>query len=90
MFPDNDVITGSNLNNTRVDYMFDFSAIPGGIEGTLTMRAEFNQGGRSINSLAGTGDLQNVQIKATASNSFNPATFILTISHEGIIHGWPE
>ncbi len=82
--------SGSAANHTIVNYSFDFSAYPGGLEGTLELRAEFNAGGRMINSLAGTGDFQNVQVKAAATNSLNPVTLILTISHDGTVIGWPE
>ncbi len=71
----------------KVDYMYDFSAVPGGIEGTLRMQAILTGDGSplalSINSLAGTGDLQNVMIKAT-SHLGTP------IVHDGIVSGWQE
>ena len=77
-------------SHTIVDYMFDFSAIPGGIDGTLQMRAMDTPGDiEVINSLAGTGDLQNVQIKATISGSTHVGT-IYTITHSGLVSGWPE
>jgi hypothetical protein len=81
--------SNSNANSTKVEYTYDFSAYPGGIEGTLNMLGEFTAGGRFINSLSGTGDLQNVQIKAIAI----PPTVvsgIVNIHHEGIVIGWPE
>ena len=77
-------------SHTIVDYMYDFGDDDGGIDGTLTMRYVVNKGTGSINTLAGTGDLRNVQIKATAWNVFDPATYILTIYHEGRVSGWPE
>jgi len=69
----------------RVDYMYDFSAGSSGIEGTIEMLAIFNEGGVSINSLRGTGDLKNVQIKATTVTAVPP-----NIAHEGIVSGWPD
>ncbi len=74
-----------------VEYTFDFSAVPGGIDGTLNMRAMHNAGGNPINSLTGTGDLQNVQIKAEITgNVFDSVTFKLTINHDGYVSGWPD
>ncbi len=79
----------SQTQTTVVNYMFDFSAFSGGIEGTLQFRAEFTQGGQFINSLAGTGDLRNVQVKAT-NNPPSLKGLILTISHTGTVQGWPD
>ena len=71
-------------NMLTVDYTFDFSAYVGGIEGTLNMIAVNGH----INSLSGTGDLRNVQVKADmlASTGF-PS---ITIHHQGIAAGWPD
>ena len=81
------LISNARMVHMKVDYMYDFSAVPGGIEGTLRMQAILTGDGSplalSINSLAGTGDLQNVMIKAT-SHSGTP------IVHDGIVSGWPE
>ena len=84
--------SGSREGQLVVNYMFDFSAYEGGLDGTLQMRAEFNAGGLFINSLAGTGDLRNVQVKATQTDEggFNPVTFDVTVVHRGIVSGWPE
>lgn len=75
---------GYRSNMLTVDYKFDFSAFQGGLEGTLNMMAVNGH----INSLSGTGDLQNVQIKG----EILPSTGfpIITIHHEGIVSGWPE
>lgn len=72
-----------------VDYEYDFSAVPGGIDGTLKMHAERLNDAMHINSLAGTGDLQNVQIHATLGPGGLSAG-ILTITHTGTVSGWPE
>jgi hypothetical protein len=73
----------------KVDYIYDFSAVPGGIEGTLRMQSEITGDGSplvfSINSLSGTGDLQNVQIKATSM----PQSGTYNFAHNGIVIGWP-
>ena len=74
-----------------VDYTFDFSAYPGGIEGTLNMRGVFTQGIGFINSLSGTGDLQNVQVKEIGlGESFDPVYKIMTVEHAGLVNDWPE
>ncbi|HIJ08655.1 TPA: hypothetical protein HA274_04865, partial [Candidatus Bathyarchaeota archaeon] len=39
----------------RVDYVFDFSAVDGGLDGTIHMLAIMNNAGKIINSLDGTG-----------------------------------
>jgi hypothetical protein len=73
-----------------IDYMFDFSAFQGGLEGTLNMRAMFSNGGEmDINSLAGTGDLQNVQIKATHAGA-STSKGVTIAAHAGYVLGWPE
>jgi hypothetical protein len=61
----------------RVDYVYDFSAFPGGLEGTITMLALVTGDSlslveskpMSITSLEGTGDFKNVQIQATAGGT---------------------
>ena len=76
------ILMGSKQRMFRVDYMYDFSAIEGGLEGTIAMlaiTAEDNV--MHILSLRGTGDLQNVQIQATSPGGF---------AHTGIVSGWPE
>jgi hypothetical protein len=81
------LISNARMVHMKVDYMYDFSAVPGGIEGTLRMQAILTGDGSPlalvINSLSGTGDLQNVMIHAT-SQSGSP------IVHTGIVSGWPE
>lgn len=75
---------GYRSSMLTVDYTFDFSAFPGGIDGTLNMIAVNDH----INSLSGTGDLQNIQIKGEVLPSTGfPA---ITIHHQGIVSGWPE
>lgn len=74
----------------RVDYMYDFSAVPGGLEGTIRMLAlitgdsEPGLLGESkpmfITSVEGTGDFANVQIQATGAG----------LGHGGVVIGWPE
>ena len=75
IFPD-----GSKSNIWMVEYKYDFSAVPGGIEGTLDLLMLDVNDKVSIRSLSGTGDLQNVQIMATA----------VLGTHEGIVIGWPD
>jgi hypothetical protein len=81
---------GYRFEHNLVYWTIDFSAIPGGIEGELRMKlVATGEENRLINSLSGTGDLQNVQIKATASLSFTPP-FTLNALHIGTVSGWPE
>jgi hypothetical protein len=73
-----------------VDYKFTFLPASG-IEGTINMQAVGNEGGTNINSLSGTDDLQNVQIKATSESSTGPGpSYIMTVHHSGIVSGWPN
>ena len=81
------VVTGSRATDFKVDYMFDFSAFPGGLEGTLNMHAVFTRYG-GISSLSGTGDLQNVQIQATNLEGSVELPFV-TVNHAGWVVGWP-
>jgi hypothetical protein len=76
----------------RVDYKYDFSAVPGGLDGTIRMRATGKDDVTSVRSLAGTGDFRNVEIKATkisAGDTFDPVTFVVGYVHEGCVSGWP-
>ena len=78
----------SRALHLTVDYEYEFLPASG-IEGTIQLRAISNQRGwMTINSLAGTGDLQNVQIKATASGEEVPPLYFAT--HDGWVTGWPE
>ena len=81
---------GSREAKTVNEYMYDFS---GDLEGTLEVR----EVGTSMStpwhvfSLRGTGDFQNVQIRATSlMTSFDPSSGINTYHTEGIVSGWPE
>jgi hypothetical protein len=79
---------GGRMQHFRVDYVYDFSAVPGGLDGTITMIALVTGNGlvlsgdhpMFITSIKGTGDFQNVQIKATA----------VPPNHMGVVSGWPE
>ncbi len=77
-------------SQSRVDYTYDFSAVLGGLDGVLQLRCVANNGGMVINSLVGTGDFQNVQIKAIATSVYDPARYTVYIFHEGSVSGWPE
>ena len=75
------LLAGDKVNHFRVDYMYTFIDGPSGIDGTLEMLAiTSSSGGMAIRSLRGTGDLQNVQIMATAAG----------LTHIGIVSGWPD
>ena len=77
-------------SNLFVYWTYDFSAIPGEIEGTLRMQIVNNNGKGLLNSLAGTGDLRNVQINAAASSSVTGPPLIVNTLHVGIVSGWPD
>jgi hypothetical protein len=81
------LFVAGRMHHFRVDYMYDFGDGDGGLDGTLTMLAlitgnDLMLGERPmwITSLQGTGDFQNVKIKATTGG----------IGHTGIVKGWPE
>lgn len=84
--------SSSRNGNHIVDYTYDFSYYQGGLEGTLNMRAVFNpSGGIAINSLSGTGDFQNVQIKAMKTGGdYADGGLTWTVYHGGYVFGWPE
>ena len=75
---------GSKLTHSRMEYIFNFTAVSGGIDGTLEMLSLWNVHGEnfatSIRSIRGTGDLGNIQILATSGFA----------GHEGIVIGWPD
>jgi hypothetical protein len=73
-----------------VDYTYDFSAVQGGLDGTIHMLCVMNHAGKMINSLDGTGDFQNVQIKATVDTSPPHQGLTYFLLHHGIVSGWPE
>ena len=83
------IMTPGRMVHFDVKYMYTFLSASG-IEGTIEMHAiaqgetladVFTPGTMIITSQQGTGDLQNVNIKATAG---------ATHGHEGIVSGWPE
>jgi hypothetical protein len=77
------------MMHSQVDYEYTFLPASG-IVGTLRMQAIIAGQGDvlsySISSLSGTGDLKNVQIKATSM----PQTGTYNFAHNGIVIGWPE
>jgi hypothetical protein len=74
----------------RGDYKYDFSAFPGGLDGTIRMQAIGKDDVTSIRSLWGTGDFRNVHIRATkTSDTFDPVSFVAGYVHEGCVSGWP-
>ena len=81
----------SQTSLLKVYTTFDFSAYPGGIEGTLQMQEIGNAGVTKTSSLEGTGDLQNVQVKAVyAVAGFDDVTGVLTVVDDGTVIGWPN
>jgi hypothetical protein len=73
-----------------VKYMYDFSAVADGIDGTIEMHARgigesifdiILNGKMFISSMQGTGDLKNVVIQAIG---------VAGPGHIGIVSGWPE
>jgi hypothetical protein len=83
----------SNFSGTEttVNYMYNFSAIPGGLEGTLSMLATMKDAVGSIVSVGGTGDFKNVEVKATISPQwYDAANLVVNIYHDGMVSGWPK
>ena len=90
-----DPILGIPVGETmqlEVYYMYNFSAVEGGIEGVIKMHAivRFNdvsdffvRGNMKIQSLWGTGDLRDVKIWATNGGTGGP-------SHVGTACNWPD
>jgi len=74
------LVMGTKSHLFVINYVYDFTAGSSTIDGTLEMRFVSSMGTTSITSLRGTGDLQNVQIKATAGGT----------GHTGVVIGWPE
>ena len=76
---------------TTVNYMYNFSAVPGGLEGTLSMLATMKDAVGSIVSVGGTGDFKNVEVKATISPQwYDAANLVVNIYHDGMVSGWPK
>ena len=69
-------------------YTYDFSAVPGGLDGTIKMIAATKDGVLSIRSYEGTGDFRHVQIKAIATSTFDTKALTINIVHEGKVCGW--
>jgi hypothetical protein len=79
----------ARMENSQIDYKYTFLPASG-IDGTVRMQAIFKDGFYSISSLSGTGDLQNVQIKATSYTAGLPShTPSWNLGHIGIVSGWP-
>jgi hypothetical protein len=90
--PEKTIVESSSHTIDFVDYMYDFGDDGNGPDGTIKMRYVFNKGANNIFSLAGTGDLRNVNIKANAWFTLDYLTMppTMNIFHEGIVSGWPE
>jgi hypothetical protein len=73
----------------KVVYTYDFSAVPGGLDGTIQMIANTKDGVLSIRSCDSTGNFRHVQIKATSTNTFDPVKLEINIVHDGKVCGWP-
>jgi hypothetical protein len=88
--PPGDFPTGSKVS-FDVKYMYTFLPASG-IEGTISMHAKATAesfddvtipGAMLVTSMEGTGDLINVNIKATGGADIG-------VTHNGIVSGWPE
>jgi hypothetical protein len=74
----------------KVDFMYDFSAIPGGLEGTIKMNATVKDDATSVNSVLGTGDFKNVSIKATITTYLDSVNLVTYAYFDGMVSGWPK
>ena len=79
----------SSSSKMRVDYMYDFSSVPGGLKGVIRLVATLENGVLSIRSLWGTRDFEDVEIRATSTSTFDEATLMVNLSHNGRVSGWP-
>jgi len=82
------VFTPGEKVNWRWLYQYDFSAVPGGLEGKIYIYAELKMESgvptdSKICSLWGTGDFRCTKIRATIDMSAGGA-------HVGTVTGWPE
>ena len=83
--------SGYSGDEATINYMYNFSAIPGGLEGTLSMLATMKNDVSSIVSVAGTGDFKNVQVKATIPATwYDAANLVINMHHDGMVSGWPH
>ncbi len=82
--------SSSKTDLAKVELFLDFSAYPGGIEGTLHILEMGTQAGTSTTSLEGTGDLRNVQVMAVWAAAGLSQEGILTVVDDGTVIGWPE
>jgi hypothetical protein len=75
---------------TTVNYMYNFSAVPGGLEGTISFFATLKNDVTSVVSVAGTGDFKNVEVKATKTQWLDTDTLVINIYQDGMVSGWPH
>ncbi len=73
---------------TTVELSFDFSAYPGGLEGSLQLIEIGNQGLKNTYSVGGTGDFQDVAVKGVWTSAY--VAPVLTVTEDGTVINWPE
>jgi hypothetical protein len=77
-------------SEANVEFMYDFSVVPGGLEGTIKMIARVRDDVTSVSSVEGTGDFRNVSIKATITTSLDSITLLTLVHFDGMVSGWPK
>jgi hypothetical protein len=82
--------SGFSREEGTLNYMYNFSAVPGGLEGTLSMLNVMDEVTGSGVSVGGTGDFKNVEVKATSYNWFDAANLVINVYHDGMVSGWPK
>jgi pimeloyl-ACP methyl ester carboxylesterase len=82
--------SGFSREEATVNYMYNFSAVPGGLEGTLSMLNVMDDVAGSGVSVGGTGDFTKVEVKGTSYNWFDAANLVINVYHDGMVSGWPK
>jgi hypothetical protein len=82
--------SGFSGSEATVNFMYNFSAVPGGLEGTLSMFATVKNDVSSVASVGGSGDFKNVEVKATISQYNDVANLVVNIYFDGMVSGWPK
>jgi hypothetical protein len=81
--------TGFSAEKIRIFYKYDFSVVPGGLEGAIHLAATLENDVLTIRSLWGTRDFRDIRLRATSTDTFDEATLTVNLLHDGWVSGWP-